>query len=200
MDVLPTGSNMVTRSPLQIELIHSSDHLITFGDYTDGKWIKSIEYKWTEPELSLTDKKSILEHIEIIKRKNAGNEMNITNKCIFLQIRSPSIPNLTLIDLPGLTMVACTDKGQPKDIKQQIRNMVGDYIKPSKTIILAVMPARTDIEADIALDLIKEYDPIGDRTIGILTKLDLMNENTDISNLLENNVSVDLDKNPIILY
>ena len=54
------------------------------------------------------------------------------------------------------------------------------------------MPARTDIEADIALDLVKEVDPSGERTIGILTKMDLMNEGTDITEYLENKVSKDL--------
>ena len=57
---------------------------------------------------------------------------------------------------------------------------------------MAVMPARTDIEADIALDLIKEHDPRCERTVGILTKLDLMNEGTDITELLENKISKDL--------
>ena len=57
---------------------------------------------------------------------------------------------------------------------------MGSYISSPKTIILSVMPARTDIEADIALDLIKEYDPKGDRTVGILTKVDLMNDNTQL--------------------
>ena len=57
------------------------------------------------------------------------------------------------------------------------------------------MPARTDIEADIALDLIKEYDPRGERTVGILTKIDLMNEGTDITHLLDNKVSKDLQLN-----
>ena len=89
-------------------------------------------------------------------------------------------------------MVACTDKGQPKDIKDKIRHLVGSYINHKNTIILAVMPARTDLEADIALDLIKQYDPKGIRTIGILTKVDLMNDNTDIVKYLENNVSKDL--------
>ena len=103
--------------------------------------------------------------------------VNISFKPIYLRIQSPNVPNLSLVDLPGLTMVAGTDKGQPKDIKDQIRKMVGDYIQPSKTIILAIMKARNDIEADIALDLIKEYDPKGERTVGILTKLDLMRIN-----------------------
>ena len=194
MDILPTGSNMVTRSPLQIELIQTNqvNTIATFGNYVNGSWVKSIELSLTYPNITLVEKESIIKQIEHITYKNAGNEMNITHTPIFLRIYSPNIPNLTLVDLPGLTMVACTDKGQPKDIKTQIRNMVGEYIKYSKTIILCVMPARIDIEADIALDLIKEYDPNGERTIGILTKLDLMNECTDITNLLESNVSVDL--------
>ena len=40
--------------------------------------------------------------------------------------------------------------------------------------------------------LIKEYDREGERTIGVLTKIDLMNENTDVVNYLQNNVSKDL--------
>merc|ERR1711924_181805 len=95
-------------------------------------------------------------------------------------------------DLPGVTMVACTDKGQPKDIKEQIQNMIGKYIENERAIILAIIPARTDIEADPALELIKKYDPDGIRTVGIFTKIDLMNIETDISEYINNNVSKDL--------
>ena len=124
-----------------------------------------------------------------------GNNSNISDVPIHLKIYSKSIPNLTLIDLPGLTMVACTDRGQPKDIKEKIRALVGKYIERESTIILAVMPARTDIEADMGLDLIKQYDPNGERTVGVLTKVDLMNDSTDIVDYLKNNVSKDLQLN-----
>ena len=101
-------------------------------------------------------------------------------------------PNLSLIDLPGLTSVAITDKGQPKDIKDQIINLVSTYIKQQNTIILAIISARPDIEADMAMELVKSTDPKGERTIGILTKLDLMNEDSDVSIYLDNNVCSDL--------
>ena len=193
MDILPTGSNMVTRSPLQLELIQSgTTHHAIFGNYIDGYWNEDLNIKISYPNITIEQKLNISNKIELITRANAGDKMNITFKPIYLRIMSPNVPNLNLVDLPGLTMVACTDKGQPKNIKEQIRKMIGEYIQPKKTIILAVMPARTDIEADMALDLIKDYDPYGDRTIGILTKLDLMNEGTNISKLLENNISVDL--------
>ena len=193
MDILPTGNNMVTRSPLQLELIQTkTGNQAIFGTYKDGVWVENEAIDISYPDITPEQKNHINNKIEVITRANAGEEMNITNVPIYLRIRSPNVPNLSLVDLPGLTMVACTDKGQPKDIKEQIRAMIGEYIKSPKTIILAVMPARTDIEADIALDLIKEYDPNGHRTVGILTKLDLMNEGTSVAKLLENNVSVDL--------
>ena len=194
MDILPTGTDMVTRVPLQLELIQTNSNCnkAQFGIYLNGVWNTTDELVLSYPTISMSEKETILDKINSITIKTAGNDMNISSKPIFLRIYSPSIPNLSFIDLPGLTMVACTDRGQPVNIKEKIREIVGEYISPKKTIILAVMPARTDIEADIALDIIKEYDPRGERTIGILTKVDLMNEDTDITNLLENRVSKDL--------
>ena len=193
IDLLPTGKNMVTRTPLHLELIpHMTQNVAIFGNYRNGTWIKEKQFTITLPTPTEEQKTMVRNEIQNQTAKRAGNDMNVSKQPIYLRILAKNIPNLTLIDLPGLTMVACTDRGQPKDIKQQIRDMVGSYISSPKSIILAVMPARTDLEADIALDLIKEYDPEGDRTIGVLTKVDLMNENTDISSYLENKVSKDL--------
>ena len=193
MDILPTGSNMVTRGPLQLELIQTKkDIKACFGEYVESTWMNLNEIPIDFPNPSDEQKAEIRSMIKQLTNQYAGNDMNITDSPIYLRIYSPNIPNLSLVDLPGLTMVACTDKGQPKDIKERIRNLIGTYIKNKSSLIMAVMPARTDIEADIALDLIKEYDPRCERTVGILTKIDLMNEGTDITHLLENKVSKDL--------
>lgn len=193
MDILPTGSNMVTRGPLQLELIQTKKEIkACFGEYVESTWMNLNEIPIDFPNPSDEQKAEIRSMIKQLTNQYAGNDMNITDSPIYLRIYSPNIPNLSLVDLPGLTMVACTDKGQPKDIKERIRNLIGTYIKNKSSLIMAVMPARTDIEADIALDLIKEYDPRCERTIGILTKIDLMNEGTDITHLLENKVSKDL--------
>lgn len=193
-DLLPTGSNMVTRTPLHLELIpdNNQHNYVEFGNYKQDRWIVEKKLKFSLPTPLDEEKKAILEEIKNITISIVGNNSNISFRPIHLKIYSKNIPNLTLIDLPGLTMVACTDKGQPKDIKDKIKELVGNYINHKQTIILAVMPARTDLEADIALDLIKQYDPNGKRTIGILTKVDLMNDNTDVINYLQNNVSKDL--------
>ena len=89
-------------------------------------------------------------------------------------------------------MTALTAQGQPKDIKEQIRAMVGAYISQSRTIILLICPARADLEADPAVELAREHDPRGERTVGVLTKVDLMNQGTDVTKYLSNTVPADL--------
>jgi len=121
--------------------------------------------------------------------------MGVSDKEINIKFYSPNIPNLNFIDLPGLTMIACTDRGQPKDIKSQIRNLLIKYISNPNNLILCVMPAREDIETDMALELVKEYDTKSERTIGVLTKVDLMNATNDISNYILDNISKDLKLN-----
>ncbi|GLH16565.1 Dynamin [Gryllus bimaculatus] len=96
----------------------------------------------------------------------------------------PDVLNLTLIDLPGLTKVPIGD--QPADIEQQIRAMIMQFISRDNCLILAVTPANTDLANSDALKLAKEVDPAGIRTIGVITKLDLMDEGTDARDILEN--------------
>ena len=196
-DLLPTDKNMCTRTPLHLELIpkENSENIAEFGRYVGGDWESSDKLAFTLPNPTLEEQKNIGALIEKMTIEIVGNNSNISDVPIHLKIYSKSIPNLTLVDLPGLTMVACTDRGQPKDIKEKIRALVGKYIERESTIILAVMPARTDIEADMGLDLIKQYDPKGERTVGVLTKVDLMNDSTDIVDYLKNNVSKDLQLN-----
>lgn len=193
MDILPTGKNMVTRTPIKLELIHNINEVgvsVQIGNYENSMFKKYNEYMLKE--ITTEDESIIRENIETFTKKYAGMDKGISYKEIVIKISSSSIPNLTLIDLPGLVMVACTDQGQPEDIKEQIRNLIKHYVEQENTIIMGILPARCDLEVDSALELIKHYDTNGERTIGILTKVDLMNENTDISNYLKNEISNDL--------
>ena len=189
LNIIPIGSKMETRTPINIELINSKNTLVEFGDYSNGTWTLKNTFEVNLNETDLYDVKKEIKNLTNIK---AGENMNISQNEINIRIYSPNVPNLNFIDLPGLTMIACTDKGQPKDIKNQIENLIIKYIKPKNNIIMCIMPAREDLETDIALDLVKKYDTKCERTVGILTKIDLMNTNTDISDYLTNNISNDL--------
>ena len=84
----------------------------------------------------------------------------------------------------GLTRVPIGD--QPPDIEQQIRDMIFQFISKETCLILAVTPANSDLATSDALMLAKQTDPDGLRTIGVVTKLDLMDEGTDAREILEN--------------
>jgi vacuolar protein sorting-associated protein 1 len=121
---------------------------------------------------------------EIVKETEAktGRNAGISPAPINLRIYSPNVLTLTLVDLPGLTKVPVGD--QPRDIERQIREMVLKQISKPNAIILAVTAANTDLANSDGLKLAREVDPEGQRTIGVLTKVDLMDEGTDVVDIL----------------
>ena len=75
-------------------------------------------------------------------------------------------------------------EGQPQDIEGQIRQLVMKFIKNPNSIILAVSSANVDIANSDSLQIAKEVDPEGHRTIGVCTKLDLMDKGTNAADVL----------------
>jgi len=121
---------------------------------------------------------------EIVKETDlkTGRNAGISPAPINLRIYSPKVLTLTLVDLPGLTKVPVGD--QPRDIEKQIKEMVLKQIQKPNAIILAVTAANTDLANSDGLKLAREVDPEGQRTIGVLTKVDLMDDGTDVVDIL----------------
>lgn len=133
---------------------------------------------------TFTDFDEIRKEIEDETERKAGNNKGVSADAINLHIYSPHVLNLTLIDLPGMTKVPIGD--QPADIEKQIREMIVQFISKENCLILAVSPANSDLVNSDALKLAKEFDPDGARTIGVITKLDLMDAGTNARDILEN--------------
>jgi dynamin 1/3 len=131
-----------------------------------------------------TDFNEVRKEIEDETDRITGSNKGISTVPINLRVHSPNVLNLTLIDLPGLTKVPIGD--QPADIENQIKGMIFQFIRKDTCLILAVTPANSDLANSDALKLAKEVDPQGVRTIGVITKLDLMDEGTDAREILEN--------------
>ncbi|XP_068913132.1 dynamin isoform X1 [Tenebrio molitor] len=168
-DFLPRGSGIVTRRPLILQLITSTSE---YAEFLHCKGKKFVDFDEVRREIeSETDRVT-------------GNNKGISNIPINLRVYSPNVLNLTLIDLPGLTKVPIGD--QPADIEQQIKAMIMQFIKRESCLILAVTPANTDLANSDALKMAKEVDLQGIRTIGVITKLDLMDDGTDARDILEN--------------
>ena len=191
-DILPIGKNMVTKSPFSIELINdNSMSVFQLGHYSEGRFIVSKSIPINEYPIQKETSNMIEREINLIY-KARGIDNNISTEPIYARIYSQYVPYLSLIDLPGLISVPRTDDGQPSDLKQKIINLIDSYANNEKTIILGVIASREDIEADMAMEIIKKNDPTGNRTIGVLTKVDLMNNDNDISHYIRGNISRDL--------
>jgi vacuolar protein sorting-associated protein 1 len=96
---------------------------------------------------------------------------------------SPSVLDLTMVDLPGMIKVPVA--GQPADIEDQIKKLIMSFITQKNALILAISAANQDIANSDALKLAAEVDPEGERTIGVVTKIDLMDEGTNALDLLQ---------------
>nr|XP_034970967.1 interferon-induced GTP-binding protein Mx1-like isoform X2 [Zootoca vivipara] len=163
---LPRGSGIVTRCPLELKLKKT---------HNTKEWKGKISYLNTVKDM--TSSRQVEE--EIIRAQNAmaGSGSGISSELISLEISSSDVPDLTLIDLPGIARVAVGD--QPKDIGQQIIKLIKKYINKQETINLVVVPSNVDIATTEALKMAQEVDPKGERTLGILTKPDLVDKGTE---------------------
>ncbi|XP_036206139.1 interferon-induced GTP-binding protein Mx1 isoform X2 [Myotis myotis] len=163
---LPRGSGIVTRCPLVLKL-RKLRH--------DDEWKGKVTYRDLEIELSTASE--VEQEIRKAQNAIAGEGVGISQELINLEVSSPHVPDLTLIDLPGITRVAVGN--QPADIGRQIIALIKKYILRQQTIMLVVVPSNVDIATTEALSMAQEVDPDGDRTIGILTKPDLVDRGTE---------------------
>ncbi|XP_039599959.1 interferon-induced GTP-binding protein Mx-like isoform X1 [Polypterus senegalus] len=184
---LPRGSGIITRCPLEMKM----------KKIREGKpWKGTLKYR--DIEMHLHDPKFVEE--EILKAQNiiAGTASGISTELISLKIESSQVPDLTLIDLPGIARVAVGD--QPSDIGEQIKSLIQTFIEKAETIILVVVPSIVDIATTEALKMAKEFDPDGQRTLGILTKPDMIDKgNEEKTVAVVRNLVIELKKGYMIV-
>ncbi|KAI2621656.1 vacuolar sorting protein 1 [Hypoxylon sp. NC1633] len=188
-DFLPRGSGIVTRRPLVLQLINrpATSHTNGVNEDVSSSTDKAANAdEWGEflhiPGQKFYDFNKIRDEISRETEAKVGRNAGISPAPINLRVYSPNVLTLTLVDLPGLTKVPVGD--QPRDIERQIKDMVLKYIQKSNAIILAVTPANIDLANSDGLKLAREVDPEGQRTIGVLTKVDLMDDGTDVVDIL----------------
>uniref|UniRef100_A0A3Q2VFW9 Interferon-induced GTP-binding protein Mx n=1 Tax=Haplochromis burtoni TaxID=8153 RepID=A0A3Q2VFW9_HAPBU len=163
---LPRGSGIVTRCPLELKMTKTKEGEAWYGKIS----YRDFEEKIKEPAL-------VEKMIREAQLKLIGNDTGISSELISLEIASPDVPDLTLIDLPGIARVAVD--GQSADIGDKIKTMIQTVISKQETINLVVVPCNVDIATTEALNMAKLVDPDGERTLGILTKPDLVDKGTE---------------------
>lgn len=170
-DFLPRGVGIVTRRPLILQLIYCKQREYVRFNHTENEFV----------DFELVKQEIVNETARSIKNKN-----DVTHVPITLKLYSPNVMTLTLVDLPGLVKVPTND--QPKNIVSRVEEISRKYITNKNAIIIAVSSATSDITNSDALQLAKTVDQGYERTLGILTKVDLMDTGTDIVDILAGRV------------
>lgn len=157
-EFLPKGSNMVTRRPIELTLVNTPSSREEYGEFPDlglGRVsdFTSIQRTLTELNLAVPDTECV------------------SDDPIHLTIYSPNVPDLSLIDLPGYIQVV--GQNQPLALKQKISELCDKYIQ-APNVILAISAADVDLANSTALRASRRVDPRGERTIGVVTKMDLV--------------------------
>ncbi|XP_050268196.1 dynamin-related protein 3A-like isoform X2 [Quercus robur] len=177
-DFLPRGCDICTRRPLVLMLENRPRNAADDDDDDGAEW---GEFRHL-PGRRFYDFSKIRREIQAETEREAGQNRGVSDRQISLRISSPNVLNMTLVDLPGVTKVPVGD--QPTDIEARIRKMIMAHIRQENCIILAVTPANSDLATSDALQMAREADPTGSRTIGVITKLDIMDRGTDARNFL----------------
>ncbi|KAL9677060.1 hypothetical protein QQ045_005287 [Rhodiola kirilowii] len=140
---LPRGQGICTRVPLIMRL----------QNQTSGDTQLFLEFNGKHVE---TDEGNIAEAIRNATDDIAGN--------------GKGVPDLTMVDLPGITRVPV--QGQPDDIYGQISNIIMEYISPEESIILNVLSAAVDFPTCESIRMSQQVDKFGQRTLAVVTKCD----------------------------
>jgi len=106
-------------------------------------------------------------------RDSGANELKFTKNLIVLEITGASV-NLTLIDLPGI--IRTTEREEDSRFVDLILDLTKLYIGQKGAVIVAAITCKQDIDTQGVHDLARQADPQGERTIGVLTKADAIEE------------------------
>ena len=171
-DFLPRGAGICTRRPLVLQL-----HGAPASEVASARFLH-------KPKTVFTDFHEVRAEIERETDRSLQSKGSkaVSSEPIMLSIRAANAPSLTLVDMPGLTKVATAD--QPASVVADIERMAKKFIVSENVVIVAVSAANADIATSDGVRLAKEVDPRSERTLGVLTKLDLMDKGTDATDVL----------------
>ena len=157
-EFLPKGSNMVTRRPIELTLVNTPKAHAEYGEFPALGLGKITDF--SQIQKTLTDLNLAVPEKECV-----------SDDPIQLRIYSPNVPDLSLIDLPGYIQVEAFD--QPTELKVKIQELCDKYIQ-APNVILAISAADVDLANSTSLRASRRVDPRGERTIGVVTKMDLV--------------------------
>ena len=172
----PRGAGLVTRCATELRMTRVKDK---------SHWSAKVSLTWDRPQPDGAGDVSSPEDIgpriekltETLLLARGNGATFEPEHSIRVELMSPDVPDLTVIDLPGIVRTAVT--GQTGDVMGQVDTLLNRYLQLERTVVLAVIPVNVDIATADILERAQKVDPEGRRTIGVLTKPDLVDKGAE---------------------
>jgi len=151
----PRHEGTCTRLPFRLRFMHSKTNVC------------SVSFEGVAGPLSTAAE--VQNRIAAITKQRTDNK-DVSTEELVLKIEMGDVPELTLVDLPGLIGTTYASEGQ--SLREKVRNLVKSYVSKPHAIVLAIAAANTRLRDSEVFGMEKELGA-EDRTIGLLTKCDL---------------------------
>ncbi|GKT72564.1 dynamin family protein [Colletotrichum tofieldiae] len=197
----PRQEGLCTRFPTEIILRHSNEPLRTKASIRPHSG-RSAEVAQTlrnyerEMKEDLSDLPATIEEVSKLMGIRGFTDSladpAFASDALRIEVTGPTGLQLSVVDLPGLISVANEEQSEA-DV-EAVHTIVRSYLQSTRTIILAVVQASNDVANQGIIKIAREYDPDGQRTVGIITKPDLINAGTEgkLANIAKNQDSIKL--------
>lgn len=127
----------------------------------------------------VADVRQVHEVMELSDQNEAGGSRNTFSRDVLrLEIVGPDEDHLSVIDVPSIFKNPSPPKTTKEDVSM-VKEMVLGYMRNPRSVMLTVVPANVDIATQEIVDMARELDPNADRTLGVLTKPDLVDKGAE---------------------
>lgn len=175
----PTKDNLCTRFATELILRRGSQTNINISLNPDPTRPEAEQLRLRSHKFDLGESLDLEDVVDTAKRVMGldGANKGFSTDILRIELCGPTQPHLTMVDLPGLFQAG--NREQTEQDANLVRELVVGYMKRQRSIILAVVSAKSDFALQEVTALARQLDPYGDRTMGVITKPDTLDVGSD---------------------